>query len=327
MGGSAEASLRHNGRDYPFDSTRTELLRADLTIGNLEAPFTRGGEPFDKKYTFKVPPEWAGGLKNAGFDVLNLANNHILDYGPDGLRETVALLDSLGIASCGAGDNDSTAVEAAILDVDGVKVASLGFSMTFPREFWAGPDRPGTAFATERVLAESIGRVAAEVDLIVVSFHWGAELMATPKEYQIFFARKAIDLGADLVLGHHAHILQGLEIYKNRLIIYGLGNFVFGSYSRHARESIILKSYVDARGLLYAKIIPISVDNYQVAFQPRLLRGEARRQLLSSLRELSAKLNGGRYIIAMDGSIVIPPPVSSSALPSPHNHHRSKSPN
>ena len=254
--------------------------------------------------------------KNSGFTVLNLANNHLLDYGPQGLFDTITVLDSLGIAHCGAGGNDSLALQAAILEVENNKVAYLGFSMTFPEEFWAEEHKPGTAFATESVLAKAIRRIPSEVDHIIVSFHWGSELMSRPKEYQVQFAHKAIDLGADLVLGHHAHVLQGIELYNNGLILYGLGNFVFGSYSEQAKQSIILKAYLGSVGLIYAQIIPISVYNNTIAFQPVVLRGKEKNEVIAALNELSRELNGGNHILNDRGIIWNMPIFSIPLMPS-----------
>jgi poly-gamma-glutamate capsule biosynthesis protein CapA/YwtB (metallophosphatase superfamily) len=125
----------------------------------------------------------------------------------------------------------------------------------------------------------------------VVTFHWGAEGKNFPKDYQKEYAHLAIDLGADLVLGHHPHVLQGLEIYKNRLIAYSLGNFTFSSYSRRATESMILKVYLVDGGLFFAKIIPVSVDNYEISFQPRVVTGKRAKTIIANLKAYSEPLN------------------------------------
>ena len=194
--------------------------------------------------------------------------------------------------------------------------------MTFPEEFWAEENKPGTAFATEAVLEKAIREISQEVDQIIVSFHWGSELMSRPKEYQIQFAHKAIDLGADLVLGHHAHVLQGIELYKSRLILYGLGNFVFGSYSENAKESIIVKAYLGTAGLLYAQIIPISVYNHKITFQPVILRNKEKSEVIRVLNELSIELNGGKNILNDRGIVWNAPIYSIPVLPT-QNQYRS----
>lgn len=294
LGNHTTYYIEKHGVDYPFDSTRAVLSQSHLTFGNLESPFTKTGQKFDKKFNFKVPPEYAVGLINAGFDVVTLANNHILDYGIEGLKNTLTVLDSLGLAYCGAGLTLEQAQKPAIIERNGYKIALLGYSMTFPEEFWATRSRGGTNYPTN--ITSNIQQADSLADFIVVTFHWGAESKNYPKDYQKFYAHLAIDHGADLVLGHHPHVLQGLEIYKNRLIAYSLGNFSFSSYSGKATESIILKVYLVVDGLLYAKVIPVSVDNNKIAFQPRVLRGPAADSVLAHLREYSEPLNSNNII-------------------------------
>ena len=296
--------LRTQGYDYPFDSTRVELYAGDLAIANLEAPFTSTGTKFEKKYNFKVPPDFAIGVKNAGIDVVTLANNHTLDYGCEGLINTLATLDSIGIAHCGAGENRMQACSPTIIERLGVRVAFVGFSMTFPEEFWASDTSCGTCYPSETSLAATIRQCEQKADLTVASFHWSAERRSDPKEYQKVFAHIAIDNGADLVLGHHPHVLQGIEIYKNRLIAYSLGNYVFGSYGNYVRHSAILKVHLAPDRLLSAEIVPISVYNAKVEFQPKILRGRERSTVITELRELSRSLNGDLVIIDDEGHII-----------------------
>ncbi len=296
--------VRQEGVDYPFDSTRTLLQKSDFAIANLEAPLSNTGEPFEgKKFTFKVPPEFVTGIKNAGIDVLNLANNHILDFGSEGLRNTIATLDSMKIYHIGAGANSDSACAPTIVDYFGVKIAFLGFSMTFPEEFWASDTACGTCYPYEMKFQRLVQQCEQDADLTIVSFHWGAEKRTTPKEYQIYYAHKAIDLGADLVLGHHPHVLQGLELYKNRLIAYSLGNYVFASYSENARDSIVLQAMITPNGLLSARVFPITVYNADVNFQPQLLYGVDRTAVLQRLNDFSYDLNNGRNILNNEGFI------------------------
>jgi len=291
------------GAHYPFDSTKHLLQFAHFTIGNLEAPFGTKGVKFDKKFNFMVHPRYARGLVDAGFNVLNIANNHIMDFGEQALISTMETLDSIGIRYCGAGTNAANAGKPAILDYCGIKVGFIGCSLTFPEEFWAKKDSAGTFYPRENELIQHIHDSEQQADFTVVSFHWGQELRTTPKPYQQFYAHLAIDAGADLILGHHPHVLQGLEIYNDRLIIYSLGNFAFGSYSNKSKDSIILKTYLTTGGLLYARVIPISVLNNQVAFQPRVLKGKQTEAVLAYLNTISQELNQGTDIIDKDGII------------------------
>ena len=176
--------------------------------------------------------------------------------------------------------------------------------MTFPTEFYAKKDTAGTAYPEPELMQQSLKFWDNLVDFTIVSFHWGAEKRETPKDYQIYFAHLAIDSGADLILGHHPHVLQGVELYKNRLIAYSLGNFAFGSYSKHAVDSIILKAHLNSNGLDYAQCIPINVDNREVEFQPAVLNGERKEAVLSKLTTLSLELNSGRNILGSSGILL-----------------------
>jgi poly-gamma-glutamate synthesis protein (capsule biosynthesis protein) len=304
MAGSALSVILAKGIDYPFDSTRAALQKADIAIANLEAPFGTSGSPFNKTFTFRVPPAFAPGLVNAGFDVVNLANNHILDYGLSPFFQTLQILDSLGIAACGAGANRDSAEAGTVLIRNGWKVAFLGFSLTYPEQFWAASDKPGTAFAEEGRIVQRIDSLRSKVDLIVVSFHWGKELQTFPEPYQRSFAHAAIDAGADLVLGHHPHVPQGFELHKGKPIAYSLGNFVFGSESASCRESVLFVATFDSAGFVRADVIPVSVNYKKVQYQPRMLRGSAKDALIRSLNRMSQRFNGGKDILSQSGEML-----------------------
>ncbi len=304
LGSHVISVIKARGVYYPFAATSSHLKSADVAIVNLEAPFTERGTPFEKKFNFKVPPEFAKGLQLSGIDVVNLANNHILDFGKEGLISTMITLDTVDVKYSGAGMNLEHAHKPAIVERRGKKIAFFGYSMTFPTEFYATANSSGTAYPEPELMQRTIAAWRDSVDFIVTSFHWSAELADTPKPYQIEFAHYAIDSGADLVLGHHPHILQGLEIYKNRLIAYSLGNYAFGSYSQQAVDSIILKVYLRKEGLYSAHCVPINVDNIEVEFQPQVLEGKRRQNVISTLNKLSRPLNDGKELVADTGLIL-----------------------
>jgi poly-gamma-glutamate synthesis protein (capsule biosynthesis protein) len=261
------------GIAYPLAKIRDELLAADIRYCNLESPVSDTGEPFDKTYTFLTPVRHAGVLRDGGFDAAHLANNHILDNGEIALSNTLKVLDSMGIAHCGAGKNLEEARRPAVVEKKGLKIGFLGYSNTFPEEFWAGKERPGTAFGHARYLDEDIPRALSQVDLLIVSFHWGAEKMEYPKDYQRELGRHAVDLGAHAVIGHHPHVLQGIEIYKGRPIAYSLGNFCFATWTNAVWDSAIFKMFFENGRFLKAEIIPVLINNFQVEFQTRRLKG------------------------------------------------------
>jgi len=224
LGGSAAPEMQKYGYDYPFELTAPLLKQAQIVFGNLEGPLTADGESTTaKQYLFRSPPDKvAPALARAGFNIVSLANNHSLDYGAQGLDDTRAALDKVGIRSIGAGRNLAEARAPVYMQVDDARVAFLAYSLTFPEEFWATPDKPGTAFGHEHFVRADIAAARAQADIVIVSFHWGQEGKTDLRDYQINLAHAAIDAGAAAVLGHHPHILQGVEHYKDGMILYSL---------------------------------------------------------------------------------------------------------
>ena len=218
--------MQQHGPAYPFERVVPLLSGNDLLIGNLEGTFTDRGEPLDKFYTFRAPPTLAETLRSAGFDAVTLANNHALDFGPVGLRDTLDALDALGVAYFGAGLDRREAEAPLILQAGGAFVALLGFSAVGSSVFAEG-EEPGVARAEAEAVAASVAAIHSAVDFVIVVFHFGTEYDATPTGQQRELAAAAADAGAALVIGHHAHTLQPWERRGDALILYGLGNFVF----------------------------------------------------------------------------------------------------
>jgi poly-gamma-glutamate synthesis protein (capsule biosynthesis protein) len=303
LSGSAGEFLEKYGYQYPFLHTKEILKSTDLAICNLEGPFVNSGTPFEKTYTFKVPPKYAPALIDGGFDLVSIANNHIMDYGEEGLFSTMRVLDSLGIKYAGAGKNSIEARKPAVIKIKSKKVAFLAYSTTFPEEFYAKKDKSGTNFPFEENLINDVRNCDKNYDIVIVSFHWGAELMEQPKHYQKALAHISIDNGADLVLGHHPHVLQSFEIYKSKLIAYSLGNFSFGSYSEKAKESVILIVELSKDKFSGGKVIPISVHNVVDLFQPKLLSGDRFDKVVEKINEISVEFFPEKNVILKDGSI------------------------
>jgi poly-gamma-glutamate synthesis protein (capsule biosynthesis protein) len=306
LAGSGVATFAKKGYEYPFVATGLELRRSDIAIGNLEAPLARRGTEFTgKKFRFKASPKAAAALRTAGFSVVTLANNHIMDFGLVGLQETMENLASEKIVFAGAGENLAAARRPALVERKGKKIAFLAYSLTQPLEFFADGNRAGTAPGYARLFREDIRQAKYIADYVVVSFHWGAELASFPKSYQVDAGRRAIDAGADLVIGHHPHVLQGVERYRRGLILYSLGNFAFGSMSRQADTSILARITLDGT-VREAELIPLNVLNTQVRFQPGILKGTRGRAVISRLNELSRSWNteivseGERYLVKLD---------------------------
>ena len=303
LAGQGSRTLNARGFDHAFAGTAAELRKGDILVGNLEAPLTRGGTEFtEKKFRFRTSPEAAAALSRAGFTVVTLANNHIMDFGAEGLAETLNNLDRAKILHAGAGVNLAEARREALVTVKGRRVALLAYSLTYPAEFFAGKGLPGAAQGVADRVREDIVRAREAADYVVISFHWGEELAGTPKPYQQHAAHAAIDAGADLVLGHHPHVLQGIERYRGKTIFYSLGNFAFGSMSRSADRSMIARITLDGAEQR-VEIIPLNVLNSEVRFRPAVLTGKRGDEVIDRLNLLSERfssrivVSGGRYLL------------------------------
>ncbi len=301
IGSWVEDVVRSEGWDYPFRNLQALLQDADIVFANLEAPFGNGGTAFEKAFTFRVSPDLVRILPAGRINMVSLANNHIMDYGDEVLRQTLTVLRENGVRCAGAGMNLNEARKPAKIQVKGTKVTLACYSLTFPEEFWASDTSAGTCFPYHTFFYDDIRKFKAESDLLVVSFHWGAELSRVPKKYQVDLAHRTIDAGADVIIGHHPHVVQGMEIYRGKLIAYSLGNFVFGSYSENVKESMLLElRYQPGQPVRY-KVHPIRVYNKEVEFQPELLTGPDRERFMAELRRLSLELNRRQIVIGSDG--------------------------
>ncbi len=308
LGGRAEPFLKEFGPDYPFTDVMPFLSRADVVVGNLESSIsTRGTAVENKKFTLRAGPIAALALKKAGIRVVTLANNHSMDFGPLALKDTLGVLDQHEILYTGAGMDLDDARSPAVLKIKGKTIAFLSYSLTFPLEFFASASRPGTAPGYAEFVKSDIEKARPAADLIVVSFHWGAELMTAAKDYQVELGRKAIDWGADLVLGHHPHVLQELEMYQGRLIAYSLGNFVFGSESNRTNTSMILLLTFQGKSLARVEAVPLDVNNYRVQYRPRVLTGKAARDVLESVNAGSERFKTKLDITNDRGTLQLSP--------------------
>lgn len=214
------------------DGFREKIEAADFFMVNQEFPFSsRGTAAEDKQYTFRLPPEQVSMFQEIGIDAVTLANNHALDFGRDALLDTCDTLDAAGILRTGAGADLEEAKKPVVVERKGVKIGILGATRVIPETGWAaGKNHPGMLATYDAGIAlEEIRQMRAECDYVVVFVHWGIEREETPQEYQRTLGRQYIDAGADLVVGSHPHVLQGIEYHQGKPIVYSLGNFVFGS--------------------------------------------------------------------------------------------------
>ncbi len=285
--------IDRNGYRWPFRHVRDLVSSADIAFCNLENPASFTGSPYPGKpaeVTFRAPPGALFGLKWAGFDVVSLANNHMNDYGPAAIRETLDYLDLLGIARTGAGIDETSARAPAVLEARGARVGFLAYAEGIWSVLPAASERPGVALADPARLAADIAslRKTARPDYIVVSVHWGEEHERHPRQAQRDFGRAAIDAGADLVLGHHPHVLQSLERYREGFIVYSLGNFVFDMAADPTYDTAALRITLAEGRILTAEVLPLRIERRDYA--PRPAAPEEAGRILSGLRDTSRLL-------------------------------------
>lgn len=257
------------------------LLQADLRIVNLECALTAHRSPWTrncKMFHFRADPAAVRVLQAAHIDACTLANNHILDYEEHGLRDTLRILNKTGIQHAGAGANAADAASPALLDIAGdspCRVALLSFTDNEP-DFAAGADHPGTNYLpvsfddeTFTRIANSIAQARAQgADLVIFSNHWGANFIERPSEEFRNFARRVIELGADIYHGHSAHICQGIEIHHGKAILYDTGNFI-DDYAVHPQlrndRSCLFKLMFEEKKLCRIELLPVSLSVANVA--------------------------------------------------------------
>jgi poly-gamma-glutamate synthesis protein (capsule biosynthesis protein) len=271
------------GQDY--DRTfagMNEYREADLAMVNLENPLTKATLALpNKQFNFKADPNLVKVLEKGGVDVVTLANNHTMDYKEPGLTETMQTLDQAGILHVGAGQDEKEARRPEILDVKGQRVAYLAY---YGADFQAAKEHtPGTNYADQARIAADIKAIRDQVDWIVVNFHWGEELATHPADWQVDLAHFTIDQGADVIVGHHPHVLQGAEIYKGRPISYSLGNFIFGGNSRKDYDTAVLKVALKGKQMK-VEFLPVEVRD----FQPKVVSGDRSNQILKQITDLSS---------------------------------------
>ena len=301
LDGSVKRFIGKNGVDYPWKEVQEYLRASDLAIGNLETSITDRNIKWEgKKYNFKAPSRVLKGLKDSGIEVVTIANNHVLDYGHDGLIDTMKNLDKYDIKYAGAGKNKKEAVKGVILEKKGVKVGILSFSRVIPDMKWYAKDnRAGIVSAYDpyvNEMLECIKEMKKEADIVILSIHWGVERSTSPRKEEIAVAKKAIDSGADIVMGHHPHVLQGIEIYKGKPIFYSLGNFVFGSWDKINSKTVIGQVVIKGKKVSDVKIIPCKIVNCR----PVPLQNKEKANLIEYMRNLS---NG--FDIAIDKNGIV----------------------
>ncbi len=285
--GIAERISEH-GLSYPFEMIGPALSQDGVIFGNLENPISSRGTPSPLAQTnFRANPSAVEGLVSAGFNVLSLANNHICDYGDEAIEDTIGLLKSKGIVPIGVGESLEEACRPAILSAGDVRVALLAYASA--RNFGGSGAYVMAPIELERLRGD-ISKAKGEADICIVSLHFGYEEIEYPPPECRKQAMKAVEYGADLVIGHHPHVLQGLERYRGGVIVYSLGNFVFDNLTPMKRESAILRVTFDREGIGSIELLPVWIND---CYQPEIASEDLADGIIARIDRLSGYLGDG----------------------------------
>ncbi len=278
----AQKIKEHNDPNYPFAGVKWFLQDGDIVFGNLEGPVTPGREIKIPEMVLRADPCMAAALKDAGFNILSLANNHVPDFGEQGIQDTMCYLDSTAIHYAGAGKNEQEAFAPRYMKVKGVILAFLAFNdLTFVPDSYMADDSPGTAVLKPEKVTAAVREAADNADFTVVYLHAGTEYASTPDDTQVYFAHLAIDAGADLVLGSHPHVVQKVEQYRGKYILYSLGNFIFDQlWSRDTREGIVARIFICENSVEKIEFLPVYINDNA---RPVALSGQEAQRVLKKL--------------------------------------------
>ncbi len=273
--------------DFAFEKVRDIISGADIAFANLESTISdQNGVTKRGVWRFTAPPAAADSLANAGFDIVSLANNHVWDFGEDALFETQLHLDRVGIKYTGTGQDLDSAYTPAMFEVNGIKIAFFAVTNIF--NYGIYPDHDAfdyLAWLDMERLSQAIADVRDTVDIVVVSAHWDREYKDRPWDSTVDLAHEIADSGADIILGHHPHVPQGIEIYNDTFIIYSLGNFAFHQTTKESiwkKRSIILILTLTKDGVKSYEMIPVVCG-----FQPEVAEGDLAEEILSHIEDIS----------------------------------------
>jgi len=277
-----DISLRTRDNRYPFENVKEILRNKDILFGNLEAVLSSTGEAAQKAVLLYLSPKNVGHLKSAGFDVLNIANNHIFDLGLEGFNNTLDVLDQNDLFYIGA--NNESGKHYVIVEKKGIRFGFLGYTQ-------GGFSLPEKGIWINKIedtdIIKDIEHVTPQCEFVIVSLHWGIEYVSYPSPKQINLAHRLIDAGATVILGHHPHVIQGIERYKSGLIAYSLANFQFHRQLPKANKSIMLCLNFDMAGIESYQIIPVTIDKN---FLPSVAEGQSKDKVSDFIIGISQAL-------------------------------------
>ena len=292
---STESIYKNNGvTGLVSEEILAEMQNADIMMVNHELQFSTRGEPMeDKQFTFQTDPKNVQILLDLGIDIVSLANNHSLDFGQDALQDTFVTLDEAGILYAGAGDSKERAEELQVIEVNGKKFGFLAATRVIPVAGWDVRNKQPGLFTTydDTRLVERIRESKEECDFLAVYVHWGIEREEYPEEYQNVIAKHCVEAGADVIIGAHPHVLQGIEFIEGKPIFYSLGNYIFNNSTP---KTMLVKVLIKSDDTVEYSLIPAFVTNGQT----QAMEGAEAEEIYTYMNEISVK----NYVNS-DGSV------------------------
>ncbi|NQU99418.1 MAG: CapA family protein [Parcubacteria group bacterium] len=277
--------LQSKKGNNPFEEVKGVFREKDILFGNLETVLSNKGKEVDKAVPLHTSPDKVKYLKDASFDVFNLANNHILDLGIEGFNETLEILSWNDIQFIGV-NNQKFSNRYLIIEKKGLKIGFLGFCESGFRDY---KNNIIINKIDEKTITNDIERIKEKCDVVIISLHWGFDNVLYPSPKQIELAHRIIKSGGNIILGHHSHVVQGIEEYKGGLIAYSLGNFQFFNSSIKKEEkrndySIVLSMSINKNGLMDYDLIPVKINEN---FTPYLISQYESKKVIDSILEIS----------------------------------------
>lgn len=311
FGRHVQEVAQEKGYDHLFTQVSPIFEQADYVSGNFENPVIDGDEDdyekLDKQIHLYSEPEAVHALKRNNFTLLNLANNHLMDYGVEGLNDTLNTMNDEEMPHVGAGEDVNDAIEIDYQEKNGVTIATLGYTDALVEGFSALGYRPGVARAIPRNIFPKIEEADENADLVFVNIHWGAEYDSDPHPDQRELGRAMIDVGADAIIGHHSHVLSEIEQYNDGVIFYGLGNFIFDQGWSKTKDSAIVQYDLKEDGTGQFEVYPVRIRGaqpyvtnnkyYQMKIREQLTKNQSKEDFTTT--------KDGHLMFEMDHSTIL----------------------
>ncbi|MET1121094.1 CapA family protein [Priestia megaterium] len=311
LGRNVEKVTNRQGQDYLFRNVESYFKNADYSTANFDHPVTANDEypAQDKPIVLRTDEQSVKTLKNLNFSVLNVANSHSMDYLEEGLNDTVKAFNQSKMDFVGMGGNLEEASNINYQTVNGIKIATLGFTDTYTAYSAANDNNPGILPAKPEIFIPLIQEAKEKANLVVVHAHWGEEYDTTPSPRQKGLAKAMADAGADIILGHHPHVLQPIDTYKNTVIFYSLGNFVFDQGWSASRESALVQYKLKKDGtarfevtpLLIKEATPTLLSKWDAYYKEKIFK----RLTKTSSSALAIKEENNKLVFTVDHSRVV----------------------